>query len=114
MTDNVFGARPWRERPTGDMRQELEWIYICWGVETKELVRDTQKDPVKRSAISRSCSLTVHFFCGELSGGDGDLLTLGYRDPLMDRAPCLLSLMSGPGATERPFGFSQRAWSVSH
>ena len=76
-TDNAFGPHTGLAGKTGadpgaqslggiqleiaqqDMRQDLEWIYVCWGMETKELVRDTQKDPVKRSAISRSCSLSV-------------------------------------------------------
>ena len=96
--------------------QELEWLYLRWDPEAKKLIRDTQRDPVKRSvfmewlkelqqgmAASQSL-LRFHSTRPLAESYQGEtvtfLLTLGYRDPFMDRAHRLLGLMSGLGSTK--------------
>ena len=96
--------------------QELEWLYLRWDPEAKKLIRDTQRDPVKHSvfmewlkelqqgmAASQSL-LRFHSTRPLAESYQGEtvtfLLTLGYRDPFMDRAHRLLGLMSGLGSTK--------------
>ena len=96
--------------------QELEWLYLKWDAESKKLIRDAQRDPVKHAVFmgwlkelqlgmaSSQSLLRFHSTRPLAESYQGEtvtfLLALGYRDPFMDRAHYLLTLMSGLGATK--------------
>ena len=96
--------------------QELEWLYFKWDPDEKKMCRDPERDPVKHNMFmgwlkalqlgmaSSQSLLRFHSTQPLAEKYQGEtvtfLLTLGYRDAFMDRARCLLSLMSGLGASK--------------
>ena len=96
--------------------KELAWIYQRWGQEQKKLEKVPNQDPVAHSVVmgwmteilqgmaaTRSV-LRFHSTRPLAESYQGEtvtfLLTLGFRDPFMNRMRTLLGLMCGLGATK--------------